>query len=101
MRISNQLREFLSLALAVVLALGSPLVPLAEARTKKGEKLLKDGQLAEARKEFDKALELFEQALESDPRDTGYQLAVRRARFTGRCGGGGWQRRSRPARACS
>ena len=81
MRISNQLREFLSFALVLILALGSPFVPLAEARTKKGEKLLKDGQLAEARKEFDKALTLFEQALESDPRDTGYQLAVRRARF--------------------
>lgn len=55
--------------------------PAAEARTRKGEKLLKEGRLAEAKRDFDTALELYEQALVSDPQDTGYLLAVRRVRF--------------------
>jgi general secretion pathway protein D len=76
MPIYNHLREFLSLLLVVLLAV-SPL----EARTKKGEKLLKDGNLLEGRKEWDKALEVYEQALATDPADQAYQLSVRRARF--------------------
>ena len=76
MPILNHLRESLSLAL-VLLLIVAPL----EARTKRGEKLLKDGQMAEARKDWDLALRLFEQALNLDPIDQGYQLAVRRARF--------------------
>ena len=76
MPILKHLRESLSLVLVFLLVLG----PL-EARTKKGEKLLKDGQVAETRKEYDLALKLFEQALNIDPGDQGYQLAVRRARF--------------------
>ncbi|MBY0506995.1 MAG: hypothetical protein K2X03_23970 [Bryobacteraceae bacterium] len=64
----------------MILVIFLVLSPL-EARTKKGEKLLKDGQLAENRREFDLALKLFEEALQSDPSDQGYQLAVRRARF--------------------
>jgi general secretion pathway protein D len=78
MRRSNQLREFLGLWLTLLLAMPPQ---SALARTKKGEKLLKDGQLAEFAKEYDKALTLFEEALKSDPGDQGYQLAVRRARF--------------------
>ena len=76
MPIYNHLREFLSLWLVLILALA----PL-EARTKKGEKLLKDGNAAEARKEYDKALEIYEQALASDPNDQAYMLSVRRTRF--------------------
>lgn len=57
------------------------LVPPADARTRKGDKLLKDGQLAEVKRDFDTALELYEQALVTDPQDTGYLLAVRRVRF--------------------
>lgn len=37
--------------------------------------------MAEAKRDFDTALELYEQALVSDPQDTGYLLAVRRVRF--------------------
>jgi len=69
-------REVLSVTLIFFLVLAP-----VEARTKKGEKLLKDGQIAEARKEYDLALKLFEEALNADPSDQGYQLAVRRARF--------------------
>ena len=53
----------------------------AEARTRKGEKLLKDGKVAEAKRDFEKALELYEQAVGDDPSDPAYQLAVRRTRF--------------------
>ncbi|HTM50112.1 MAG TPA: cohesin domain-containing protein [Bryobacteraceae bacterium] len=51
------------------------------ARTKKGDKLLAAGRAAEVRKQYDMALDLFEQALSEDPSDSGYQLAMRRVRF--------------------
>ena len=76
MPILKHLRELLSLTLVFLLVLAP-----VEARNKKGEKLLKDGQVAETRKQYDLALTLFEQALNIDPGDQGYQLAVRRARF--------------------
>src|SRR2546427_1515910 len=62
---------------AVLLALLAPL----QARTKKGDRLLAEGRAAEIRKQYDTALELFEQALSEDPGDSGYQLAMRRVRF--------------------
>jgi general secretion pathway protein D len=52
-----------------------------EASTRKGDKLLKLGVLAEGRKEYDKALEYYEQALKEDPKEPTYELAARRARF--------------------
>ncbi|MCC6536057.1 MAG: hypothetical protein IT162_00805, partial [Bryobacterales bacterium] len=64
--------------MTVVLALG---VDPAEARTRKGEKLLKDGKVAEAKRDYEKALELFEQAIAEDPNDAAYQMSARRARF--------------------
>jgi len=64
-------------ALALVLTLLTPL----DARTKKGDKLLAQGRAAEIRKQYDEALELYEQALSDDPSDSGYQLAMRRVRF--------------------
>jgi general secretion pathway protein D len=54
--------------------------PLA-ARTKKGEKLLEQGSEAESRKDWDQALDFYEQALSEDPHDSAYRLAVIRARF--------------------
>lgn len=73
-------KPFLLNALAVILSvtLAAPSLP---ARTKKGEKLLKNGKLAEAKKEYDRALELFEQALAEDPQDAAYQMAAQRVRF--------------------
>ena len=44
------------------------------AHTKKGDKLLKDAQKAEADKNWDAALNLYDQALETDPTDATYQL---------------------------
>jgi len=52
-----------------------------DAKTRKGEKFLRDGKLAEAREDWDKALVLYQQALDEDPTDTAYMIAVRRARF--------------------
>src|SRR5580700_4220822 len=52
-----------------------------DASTRKGDKLLKLGSQAEARKEYDKALEYFKEAEKEDPKEPSYELAARRARF--------------------
>src|SRR5580700_11895654 len=52
-----------------------------EARTRKGDKLFKLGTEAEGRKEYDKALEYYQEALKTDPQEIIYELAARRARF--------------------
>jgi general secretion pathway protein D len=52
-----------------------------EARTRKGDKAMKLGAQAEGRKEYDTALEYYQQALNEDPSDATYQLATRRVRF--------------------
>jgi general secretion pathway protein D len=57
------------------------LLPVLEARTRKGEKLLSQGREAEVRKQWETALDFYEQALLEDPADAAYQLAVRRVRF--------------------
>lgn len=70
--------------LAAILMTAALLAPLSGpvfARNRKAEKLIKDGRLAEAKRDFDKALDLFEQAVAIDPEDASYQLAVRRVRF--------------------
>ena len=51
-----------------------------QARTKKGDKLLKMGQDAEAQKDFETALNYYQQAVSQDPKDAAYQVASRRAR---------------------
>lgn len=61
----------------LVLALLGPL----DAKTRKGERLLSEGRIAEAKKQYDAALSFYEQALSEDPTDIGYQLAMRRVRF--------------------
>jgi general secretion pathway protein D len=73
-------KPFLINALAVLLSI-SLAAPDLGARTKKGEKLLKEGRLAESKKDYDKALELFEQAQAEDPQDAAYQMAAQRVRF--------------------
>jgi general secretion pathway protein D len=45
-----------------------------EAHTKKGDKLFKEAQKAEADKNWDAALNLYDQALETDPSDANYLL---------------------------
>ena len=65
----------------VILALAGALGGSLDARTKKGDKYLKQGNAAEALQRWDEALDSYEQAQATDPSDPGYMLAVRRARF--------------------
>ena len=73
----NSLRAIAPLCVALLL------IPVdgLQARTRKGDKLFKLGTEAEGRKEYDKALEYYEEALKTDPQETIYELATRRARF--------------------
>src|SRR5579864_8478354 len=73
----NKLRSLAILAAVLIL------LPVGgvEARTRKGDKLLKLAQAAEARKDYDAALDFYTQALSQDPQDTSYQLGARRIRF--------------------
>ena len=52
-----------------------------QANNRKADKLYKLGVEAEARKEYDKALQYYQQALDIDPKETSYELATRRVRF--------------------
>ncbi len=54
---------------------------VGHARTRKGDRFLAQGREAEVRKDLDKALALYEQALKEDPSDVAYQMASRRVRF--------------------
>jgi len=76
MRVWNRL----AVAIGVVVLLAGAL-PDLQARGRKGDKLLAQGRAAEQRKEWDKALAFYEQALAEDPSDTAYQIATRRVRF--------------------
>lgn len=68
--------------LAVILAAAwLAFAPGAAAGNRKAEKFLQQGKLAEARGDYDAALELYERALALDPADAAYLLHVRRARF--------------------
>jgi general secretion pathway protein D len=70
----------LGIILTFLALAGTATIPLA-ARSKKADKLVADGRTKEARKDFDAALELYEQALSLDPADPYYQLCADRARF--------------------
>ena len=67
-------------AVVLAAALIAPAVPL-EARTKKGDKYLATGRASEAKKDWDTALESYEEALSEDPSDVVYQMAAEKARF--------------------
>jgi len=54
--------------------------PALEARTKKGDQYLKLGAKAESEKKYDLALDYFNKALTTDPKDPGYMLANQRVR---------------------
>src|SRR5665213_396087 len=73
----NRLRAVVPLCVALLLLPADGL----QARTRKGDKLLKLGDNAEAHKEYDKALEYYQEALKTDPQETTYELATRRVRF--------------------
>jgi general secretion pathway protein D len=67
-------------ALLLVLVLAVPTVPL-QAKSRKGDRLLREAQIAESKEDWDKALMLAEQALKTDPSDPAYELEFRRVRF--------------------
>jgi general secretion pathway protein D len=78
-RISD-LRSLAGPLAAVVLC--SSLAPApVYAKTKAGEKLVKQGRIAEAKGDFDVALDLYEKALGTDPSEPAYVLLTQRARF--------------------
>lgn len=62
-------------------ALLAPDVPALAARSRKSDRLLAQGRAAEQRKDWDKALALYEQAQAEAPEDTACKLAVLRVRF--------------------
>ncbi|MEO8048830.1 MAG: cohesin domain-containing protein [Acidobacteriota bacterium] len=66
---------------AIILTIFILLVSGIEAKTRKGDKLLKQGLAAEVRGEWDAALNLYEQAVDTDPGDIGYLVPMRKARF--------------------
>jgi general secretion pathway protein D len=63
------------------LAILMALAPALDARTRKGDKFLKQGQAAEKNKLWDEALSYYEKALATDGNDPAYMMAVRRTRF--------------------
>ena len=75
MRIPNSWRQ-----IAATLCAATLITPPVDARTRKGDKLLKQGQQKEAAQDYDGALTLYEEALQEDPREPAYLLATQRGR---------------------
>ena len=71
----NILRLFSTIAILLLF------VAAADAKTRKGEKLLAEGKVAEDHGDWDKALDLYQQAVDDSPSDPAYMIAMRRARF--------------------
>ncbi len=67
-------------AVWLVAAMLAPLAPL-EAKTRKGDKYLAEGRIAESKKDWDTALASYERALSEDPAEMTYQMAAEKARF--------------------
>src|SRR5579884_1506542 len=73
---NSHLRAFWAILSALLL-----MNPAAEARTRKGDKYLKQGQAAEAKSDWDSALSFYQQAVDESPNDPEYLISMRRARF--------------------
>ena len=69
------------LALWLVLTLGFVVAEPAVASGRKAAKFYKQGRTAELGKDYDKALEFYEQAVAEDPEDPKHLLAASRMRF--------------------
>jgi len=67
----------MALATALVLAFAS----VGDAHTRKGDKFLAEGAVAESHKDWDAALDAYEKAIAEDPADVAYQIAIKRVRF--------------------
>jgi general secretion pathway protein D len=71
----STLRRFAALVCAALL-----LISIVEARNKKGDKYLKLGQKAEAAKDYDAALNYYDQAVATDPKEPAYLLPEQNVR---------------------
>ncbi len=67
----------MALATALVLAFAA----VGDAHTRKGDKFLAEGALAESHKDWDAALDAYEKAIAEDPADVAYLIAIKRVRF--------------------
>ena len=76
MKLSKRLQHFAALLICAAMLI----VPALEGRNKKGDKLFKEGQKDEEQKHYDAAVNYYDQALATDPKDPGYILADQRAR---------------------
>ena len=76
-----KMRRFNHLVVSVLAAV--LILPPAPAlgKTRKGDRLRNDARAAEVAEDYDKALQLASQAVEEDPSDPSYVLALRRIRF--------------------
>jgi general secretion pathway protein D len=70
------LRQLGKLLLIFIIIIAS-----VEAKNRTAEKFYKEASDAEVRKEYDKALELYEKAYAAEPRNSQYQMGMRRVRF--------------------
>src|SRR5665213_2842426 len=52
-----------------------------QAGTRKGDKFFKQAREAEVKKDWDVALQFYKQAVDEDPRDSGYLIGLQRSRF--------------------
>src|SRR6516162_10248086 len=71
--------KYLRAVLALVLAMFC--LPLAVEAKKAGDKFFKQGQAAEAKGDWDTALQFYQQAVDENPTDPDYLIGMRRARF--------------------
>ena len=76
MKVLRKIRHCVALLCAFVL-----LMPPGEAKTKNGDRLMKLGAKAEAKQDFDAALNYYEQAVEEDSREPAYTIASQRMRL--------------------
>ncbi len=77
MIVGNNLRAIAGLSMLLLLCPSAGLL----ASTKKGDKLLKLARKAEARKDWEVALNYYQEALATDPSDPSYEVGMRRCRF--------------------
>lgn len=74
----KHLRAILALILAVLLG-----AMTIQGKAKKGEQFFKLGQAAELKNDWDTAVTQYQKAVDADPTNPAYEIAMRRARFQG------------------
>jgi general secretion pathway protein D len=69
-------------AIAVLAAVAGLALPAARLRAESANKDFKQGQAAEAREDYDSAFDLYQKALNKDPKDARFKIALARVRVT-------------------